>query len=236
MASLTVLNDRHIVVIGGLAELFAGALSMGLGQFMTALLKREHFLSEEAREKMEIDTKPDEEEAEIREILERYGVSDHVSHMVVDDLKANLLQYLQVVPDLFPLIDRMLTKQQFMMDFELKIAKMSYREAAMEGVVMAVSYALGKPCYDQSRSAAVADTNIDRWLDANGALFGHQIQHGPCVVRLDWRHSCTLDDGWIPASGPVWMYVEEGNYARDSGVCYWSECCRGFVWVCQGPA
>jgi hypothetical protein len=99
MASLTVLNDRHIVVIGGLAELFAGALSMGLGQFMTALLKREHFLSEEAREKMEIESKPEEEEAEIHEILERYGVSDHVAHMVVDDLKANPLLYLQVIPN-----------------------------------------------------------------------------------------------------------------------------------------
>jgi hypothetical protein len=98
MASLTVLNDRHIVVIGGLAELFAGALSMGLGQFMTALLKREHFLSEEARERMEIETKPEEEEAEIHEILERYGVSDQVAHMVVDDLKAHPLLYLQVIP------------------------------------------------------------------------------------------------------------------------------------------
>jgi hypothetical protein len=97
MASLTVLNDRHIVVIGGLAELFAGALSMGLGQFMTALLKREHFLSEEARERVEIETKPEEEEVEIYEILERYGVSDHVAHMVVDDLKASPLLYLQVI-------------------------------------------------------------------------------------------------------------------------------------------
>jgi hypothetical protein len=31
-----------------------------------------------------------------------------------------------------------------MMDFELKIAKTTYKEATMEGVVMAISYALGK--------------------------------------------------------------------------------------------
>jgi len=96
MASLTVLNNRHVVIIGGLAELFGGAISMGLGQFMTALLKREHYLSEEAREKTEMQTKPEEEEAEIHEILERYGVSNHVAHMVVDDLKVNPKHYLQV--------------------------------------------------------------------------------------------------------------------------------------------
>lgn len=44
----------------------------------------------------------------------------------------------------FRLDDRLLTGQQFMMDFELKIAKTTYKEAVMEGLVMAFSYALGK--------------------------------------------------------------------------------------------
>ena len=96
MASLTVLNDRHVVVISGLAELFAGAISMGLGQFMTALLKREHYLSEEAREKKEIECKPEEEAAEIHEILGQYGVSYNGTRTVINDLKANPMLYLQV--------------------------------------------------------------------------------------------------------------------------------------------
>jgi len=96
MASLTVLNDRHVVVISGLAELFAGAISMGLGQFMTALLKREHYLSEEAREKKEIECKPEEEAAEIHEILGQYGVSYNGARTVINDLKANPMLYLQV--------------------------------------------------------------------------------------------------------------------------------------------
>jgi VIT1/CCC1 family predicted Fe2+/Mn2+ transporter len=98
-ASLTVLNDRHVVVVGRLAELFAGAISMGLGQFMTALLKREHYLSEEAREKNEIACKPEEEAAEIHDILGQYGVSYSGARTVVDDLKASPSLYLQVCYD-----------------------------------------------------------------------------------------------------------------------------------------
>jgi hypothetical protein len=86
----------------------------------------------------------------------------------------------------------------------------------------------------KSCSAAVAD--IDRWLDADGALPGHQDQHEPCLVRLDRCHSCTLDAGRIPASGPVRMYMEEGNHARGSGVCNWSKCCWRFVRICQSLA
>ena len=33
-----------------------------------------------------------------------------------------------------------------MMDFELKLTRTTYREAMVEGVVMAASYGLGKPC------------------------------------------------------------------------------------------
>jgi len=99
MASLTVLNDRHVVVVGGLAELFAGSISMGLGQFMNALLKREHYLSEEARERNEIECKPEEEAAEIHDILGQYGVSYSGARTIVDDLKANPSLYLRVCCD-----------------------------------------------------------------------------------------------------------------------------------------
>jgi hypothetical protein len=48
---------------------------MGLGQFTTALLKIEHYLSEEARKKKVIESKPEEEAVEIHEFLGQYGVS-----------------------------------------------------------------------------------------------------------------------------------------------------------------
>jgi len=40
----------------------------------------------------------------------------------------------------------LMTLGQFIMDFELKIARTTYREAIVEGVVMAVSYGIGKSC------------------------------------------------------------------------------------------
>ena len=74
------------MIVGGLAELFSGSISMGLGAYLAAVTDRDHYFSEEKREREEVDGKPEAEREECREILERYGVSKEASLLVVGDL------------------------------------------------------------------------------------------------------------------------------------------------------
>jgi len=85
-AGLSSLGSNKLVIIGGLAELFSGAISMGLGAYLAAVTDRDHYMSEEKRERDEVLTKPDAEKEEIYEILNGYGVSREASKAVVGDL------------------------------------------------------------------------------------------------------------------------------------------------------
>lgn len=95
-AGLSVVGDSKVVIIGGLAELIAGAISMGVGAFLASITDRKHYQVEEERERREVREEPAAEEAEIHEILEKYGVGRNASQAVVEDLKANEDMWVQV--------------------------------------------------------------------------------------------------------------------------------------------
>src|SRR5271170_6904602 len=63
-----------LVVTGGLAEVAAGAIAMALGGYLAAKGDREHYLSERAREQLEITEKPEQERAEVAEVFRAYGL------------------------------------------------------------------------------------------------------------------------------------------------------------------
>lgn len=69
---------------------------MGLGAYLASVTERDHFISEEAREKAEVETKPEDEKAEIHSILEKYGISREACQMVVRDLECNPESWVQV--------------------------------------------------------------------------------------------------------------------------------------------
>ena len=95
-AGLSSLGSSKLVIIGGLAELFSGAISMGLGAYLAAVTDRDHYTSEEARERDEVFSKPDAEKEEIHEILADYGISREASQAVVDCLARNDEQWIRV--------------------------------------------------------------------------------------------------------------------------------------------
>jgi len=74
-AGLSSLGNSKIVILGGLAELFAGSISMGLGAYLAASTERKHYEVEEERERREVKECPKAEEDEIYEILGRYGIA-----------------------------------------------------------------------------------------------------------------------------------------------------------------
>lgn len=77
------------MVIGGLAELFSGAISMGLGAYLASVTEKQHYEVEERRERLEVKEKPAAEEEEIFEIFDQYGIGRQASRHVVDALKIN---------------------------------------------------------------------------------------------------------------------------------------------------
>ncbi|KXL42641.1 MAG: hypothetical protein FE78DRAFT_123265, partial [Acidomyces sp. 'richmondensis'] len=125
-AGLSSLGSSRLVIIGGLAELFAGSISMGLGAYLAAVTDKHHFEAEEERERREVRECPKAEEDEIYEIFEQYGISREEAHGVVQGLKGNEENWVR-----------------FMMDFELRLEKPATNKAWIEGLIMGVSYFLG---------------------------------------------------------------------------------------------
>lgn len=85
-AGLSSLGSSKLVIIGGLAELFSGAISMGLGAYLAAVTDRERYLCEERRERDEVAMKPEAEKEEIYEIFDQYGISREASAKVIECL------------------------------------------------------------------------------------------------------------------------------------------------------
>ncbi|ESW32439.1 hypothetical protein PHAVU_002G322800 [Phaseolus vulgaris] len=66
-----------VVLTAGIAEVAAGAISMGLGGYLAAKSEADHYARELKREQEEIIAVPETEAAEVAEILAEYGVEAH---------------------------------------------------------------------------------------------------------------------------------------------------------------
>ena len=82
-------GSSHIVVLAGLAEIAAGSIAMGLGGYLAARSDVEHYASERRREEKEIVERTRDEEEEIYQIFEEYGVTRTESDSVLLALKRN---------------------------------------------------------------------------------------------------------------------------------------------------
>lgn len=94
-AGLSSLGSSKLVILAGLAELFAGSCSMGMGAYLAAVTERKHYEVEEQRERREVKECPKAEEDEIYEIPEQYGIARAEARGVVEGLKANEVMWVQ---------------------------------------------------------------------------------------------------------------------------------------------
>ena len=79
-------SATNIIVTAGIAEIAAGSIAMGLGGYLAARGDEEHYQSELRREYEEIETKPEAERAEVKEVLLEFGLTDDQAGLVVDSL------------------------------------------------------------------------------------------------------------------------------------------------------
>lgn len=103
-AALSTLDSSKVVISGGLAELFAGSLSMGIGAVLASLNEKTHFKVEQAREVREVREDPATEEEEIYDIFAAYGVGRPAAKGVVAALKSDEEMWVQVGFLLKPLV------------------------------------------------------------------------------------------------------------------------------------
>ncbi|OAY29332.1 vacuolar iron transporter 1 [Manihot esculenta] len=115
-----------IVLTAGVAEVAAGAISMGLGGYLAAKSEADHYARELKREEEEIIAVPDTEAAEVAEILAEYGIEPHEYGPVVNALRKKPQAWLD-----------------FMMKFELGLEKPNPRRALQSALTIAIAYILG---------------------------------------------------------------------------------------------
>ncbi len=119
-------HSTHLVVLAGLAEIAAGSIAMGLGGYLAAQGDAEHYASEREREEREILERTHDEEEEIYEIFEEYGVERVESEPVLEALKRNPKAWVD-----------------FMMRFELGLEEQEKGRAKQSALTIALSYIVG---------------------------------------------------------------------------------------------
>ena len=118
--------STNIVVTAGLAEIAAGAIAMGLGGYLAAKTDVEHYKSERARERREVDTMPEEETKEVAQVFRSYGLQDEQIAPVVGALSADPEKWID-----------------FMMRFELGLETPDPARARQSAWTISGSYVVG---------------------------------------------------------------------------------------------
>ena len=125
-AGLSALANNRFIVIGGLAEIAAGSIAMGLGGYLAARGDAEHYEQEKVREYREIEEIPEEEKAEVSKVFQNYGLTLQEAQPVVEALSKR--------PDAW--VD-------FMMRFELGLEEPDPKRAVTSAGTIAASYIAG---------------------------------------------------------------------------------------------
>ena len=89
--------SARTVLVAGVAGLVAGAISMGVGAYVSAKAYRSYYRTELRREVEEIREKPDVEREEIREIYRERGFEGELLERVVDTITSDPRVWLKVM-------------------------------------------------------------------------------------------------------------------------------------------
>src|ERR1700687_1962000 len=116
-------DNSHIVVVAGMAEIAAGSIAMGLGGYLAARSDAEHYESERLREEREVEEIPHEEAREVQEVFTNYGLTREEAAPVIEALTKKPKEWVD-----------------FMMRFELGLEKPNPKRAVQSAATIAASY------------------------------------------------------------------------------------------------
>lgn len=125
LSSLAV-STTAIVITGGLAEIAAGSIAMGLGGYLAARTDAEHYASELKREFDETENVPEKEADEVAEAFRGFGLTDQQLAPLVTAISTDKAKWVD-----------------FMMRFELGLEQPKPARARQSAFTIAVSYIVG---------------------------------------------------------------------------------------------
>lgn len=120
------IGSTNIIVTAGLAEIAAGGIAMGLGGYLAAKTESEHYASEHKRELRELRDIPQEEEREVAEIFQAYGLAESEISSIIDRLRQDPTKWVD-----------------FMMRFELGLEAPNPARALQSAMTISLAYVLG---------------------------------------------------------------------------------------------
>ncbi len=120
-----VMNTR-LIVVGGLAEIAAGSIAMGLGGYLAARGDAEHYEQERIREYREVEEIPEQEKAEVSYVFQEYGLTAEQSRPIVEALSQRRDAWVD-----------------FMMRFELGLEPPDPKRAVTSAATIAGAYVAG---------------------------------------------------------------------------------------------
>jgi VIT1/CCC1 family predicted Fe2+/Mn2+ transporter len=119
-------NSTAIVITGGLAEIAAGSIAMGLGGYLAARSDAEHYDHERLREQREVETLHDKEVKEVEDLFLAYGLKKAESKTVATALSKRTEAWID-----------------FMMRFELGLEPPEPKRALTSALTIGLSYIVG---------------------------------------------------------------------------------------------
>jgi vacuolar iron transporter family protein len=92
-------GSKTVLLAAGFAAAITESISMGAVGYTSSVSERDYYTAEQAREASEIDTMPDAERQEIRDIYSTKGFSGELLEKVVDTITANRDTWLVTMMD-----------------------------------------------------------------------------------------------------------------------------------------
>ena len=119
-------NNNEIVITAGIAEIVAGCIAMGLGGYLAGKTEQEHYQSELMREYNEVETVPEKEIQEVKDVFAEYGISEEGQNILATELSKNKTKWVN-----------------FMMKFELGLEEPNPNRARNSALTIGIAYFVG---------------------------------------------------------------------------------------------
>ena len=165
-------GSTTVLIVTGVAAAITESISMGAVGYTSSVSERDFYEAERAREREEVETEPDIERAEVREIYASKGFSGELLDRVVETIVANRDRWVQT-----------------MMDEELHLQPVESADIVRTSIVITVATLIGHliplaPFFILDRTAAL----ITAFVLSAIVLFAVGAYSAISLVG-DWRRS-----------------------------------------------
>ena len=119
-------SSNSIVITGGIAEIVAGCIAMGLGGYLAGKTEQDHYQNELKREYDEVENVPDDEMQEVKDIFAEFGIDNEGQTLLANQLAKDKTNWVN-----------------FMMKYELGLEKPDPNRARNSALTIGLAYFIG---------------------------------------------------------------------------------------------